>query len=209
MQHTKVFIADAGSTDGTQEIALSFTNRLQLELIAGGLPAAGRNAGARLSVSKYLLFIDADMELQDRTIIRRALALMKKRHLHCVTTNIRCKNGGFRDHFLYAANNLVQYASAWVKPFSTGMFMLFDRAKFVALGGFDERASYAEDYLLSQKVSPARFGIVSGRVQTTNRRFRNMGHLKITRMFIETALNTWNESYFRRDHGYWHSGAKL
>src|SRR5215472_14773097 len=41
MRSTKVFVADAGSTDGTQELALSFADRLNIEVIPGGLPSVG------------------------------------------------------------------------------------------------------------------------------------------------------------------------
>lgn len=104
---------------------------------------------------------------------------------------------------LYLGSNVVQYLSSWTKPFATGMFMLFDKAKFDALGGFNEKALYAEDFLLSKQVSPRRFGILRGAVSTTNRRFKKMGHFKIVRMFLKTALNTSNEAYFLRDHQYW------
>ena len=74
---------------------------------------------------------------------------------------------------LYLGNNIVQQFSRLLKPFSTGMFMLFDRKRFQELGGFHEQALYAEDYLLSKKVARRRFGIVRGKALTTNRRFRN------------------------------------
>jgi glycosyltransferase involved in cell wall biosynthesis len=203
MPSTKVLVADAGSTDGTQNLALSFRDRLNVEVIPGGLPSVGRNAGARASQTPYVLFIDADMELKDSTLLRRAMKLAERRKLHCVTTNIWCSNGSLRDQILYIGNNLAQYGSMLVRPFSTGMFMLFHRQTFERLGGFHEGALYAEDYLLSKKVANWRFGIVRGRIHTTNRRFRNMGHFKIVSMFLKTMFNTWNENYFLRDHGYW------
>src|SRR5262245_10565258 len=93
MSRTKVFLADAGSTDGTPELALSFAGRLDIEVIPGGLPAVGRNAGARRAATPYVLFIDADMELKDTTLIRRSMELAVRRKLHCLTTNIWCING--------------------------------------------------------------------------------------------------------------------
>jgi glycosyltransferase involved in cell wall biosynthesis len=203
MCSVKVFVADAGSTDGTQQVVLSFADRLDVEVIPGGLPSVGRNAGARRATTPYILFIDADMELKDPTLVRRAMSLMERRKLHCVTTNIWCSNGTVRDHLLYLGSNIAQYGSFMVKPFSTGMFMLFDKATFDRLGGFHERALYAEDYLLTKKVSNRRFGIVTGRIHTTNRRFRNMGHFKIVGLFVKTMFNTWNDNYFLRDNGYW------
>lgn len=203
MPWVKVFVADAGSTDGTQQLALSFAGRLDIEVIPGGLPSVGRNAGARRATTPYVLFIDADMELKDSTLVRRAMELMQRRKLHCVTTNIWCSSGTVRDHMLYVANNVAQYGSKIVRPFSTGMFMLFEKATFDRLGGFHEGALYAEDYLLTKKVANRKFAVVSGRIHTTNRRFRNMGHFKIVGMFLKTMVNTWNDSYFLRDHGYW------
>jgi len=203
LKSTKVFVADAGSTDGTQELALSFGDRLSIEVIPGGLPSVGRNAGARRATTPYVLFLDADMELKDPTLLRRAMALVERRRLHCVTTNIWCSAGSARDHVLYFLNNVAQYGSLLVRPFSTGMFMLFKKSEFDRLGGFHEAALYAEDYLLSKKVRNRKFGIVRGRIHTTNRRFRSMGHLAIVKMFVKTMLNSWNDNYFLHDHGYW------
>jgi glycosyltransferase involved in cell wall biosynthesis len=205
MQSTKVYLADANSTDGTPEIALGFAKWLDVQVIAGGLPAVGRNAGARRARTPYVLFIDADIEMADATLVRRAVELMKRRNLHCVTTNISCPEGSTWDQALYSGNNFMQHLSRLYKPFSTGMFMLFDRERFLELGGFHEQALYAEDYLLSQKVARSRFGIVSGHVVTTNRRFKKMGHLRLARLFLNTALHTHSEGFYLRDHKYWHS----
>jgi glycosyltransferase involved in cell wall biosynthesis len=203
MPSTKVFIADAGSTDSTVETARSFSNRLRIEVIPGGLPSVGRNAGAWRAETPYILFLDADMELHDPTLLRRCLERMQRRRLHCLTTNIWCSDGGFMDQLLYLCNNTAQRMSSLAIPFATGMFMMFEIGRFRALGGFNERALYAEDYLLTKKVSPWRFGIVSGGAYTTNRRFQKLGHMRIVRMFLRTALNTWNEKYFLEDQGYW------
>ena len=203
LRSTKVFVADAGSTDGTQRLAMSFTGRLDVEVIPGGLPSVGRNAGARRARSKYVLFIDADMELKDPSLLRRAIDKAERRHLHCVTTNIWCSNGTLRDNLLYLSNDIIQYGSKLVRPFSTGMFMLFEKERFDRLGGFHEGALYAEDFLLSKKVSNWRFGIVRGRIHTTNRRFRNMGYFKVMGLFAKTMFNTFNDNYFLHDQGYW------
>jgi glycosyltransferase involved in cell wall biosynthesis len=204
MPLTRVFVADAGSTDGTPDLALAFSNRMAIEVIPGGLPSIGRNAGARRASTPYVLFIDADMELKDPTLVRRAVELIERRKLQCVTTNIWCSNGSLADHILYIGNNLAQYGSMMVKPFSTGMFMLFDKTRFNQLGGFHEGALYAEDYLLTKKLSGWKFGIVSGCIHTTNRRFRSAGHLKIMSLFLKVLVNSWNDKYFLHDQGYWH-----
>lgn len=200
---TRVIVADAGSTDGTVEVALSFQDRLRVEVIEGGLPSVGRNAGARLATTPYVLFLDADVELPEPTLLRRALWRMRRRKLHLATTSIGCREGGFFDDALYAGNNFMQHIGSFLKPFATGMFMLFDREAFWALGGFNERALFAEDYLLSKGVARTRFRIVRGKVLTTNRRFQKLGHGRMVWMFFKTMMHSWNDKYFLRDQGYW------
>ncbi|HEY6937551.1 MAG TPA: hypothetical protein VI424_10385, partial [Terriglobales bacterium] len=40
--------------------------------------------------------IDADIELADRTLVRRAVEKMRRKQLHCLTTNISCPLGSLR-----------------------------------------------------------------------------------------------------------------
>src|SRR5262249_19083312 len=122
-------------------------------------------------------------------------------------TNIACPCGSTMDRAVYWGNNVFQRLSRLYKPFSTGMYMLFERARFNELGGFHEQVAYAEDYLLSQKVARRRFAVLPGYVETTNRRFKKMGHFRLVRLFLRTAINTWNEAYYLRDHKYWQSEA--
>jgi glycosyltransferase involved in cell wall biosynthesis len=200
---TRVLVADANSTDGTPEIVLSFRDRLNVAVIRGGMPSVGRNQGAALAETPYVLFLDADIELAHPSVLRRAVELAQRKQLHCVTTNIVCRDGNWVDKLLYASNDLFQYLSRLHRPFATGMFMLFDTRKFRELGGFNEQVFFAEDYLLSKQVARNRFGIVRGGVYTTNRRFQKMGHFRVARLFLKTAVNYWNENYFLRDHKYW------
>jgi glycosyltransferase involved in cell wall biosynthesis len=202
MSSTRVLVADANSTDGTPEIVRSFSDRLKVSVIRGGMPSVGRNQGAAQADTPYVLFIDADIELADRSLVRRCIERAQRKQLHCVTTNILC-NDGWLDRAFYAVSDVFQYLSYLHRPYATGMFMMFDRKKFWELGGFHEQIHFAEDYRLSQQVSRRRFAVVRGGVYTTNRRFRKMGHWNVGWLFLKTALNYWNEKYFLRDHKYW------
>jgi len=203
MSSTRVLVADANSTDGTPEIVLAFRDRLNVSVIRGGTPSVGRNLGAAHADSAYVLFIDADIELAHPSLVRRTVELARQKHLHCVTTNILCRDGNWIDKALYLGNNAFQYLSRLHHPFATGMFMLFEVNKFRELRGFHEQVLFAEDYLLTQQVERKRFGIVRGGVFTTNRRFQKMGHLRVGWLFLKTAMNYWNQNYFLRDHKYW------
>jgi glycosyltransferase involved in cell wall biosynthesis len=203
MSSTRVLVADANSTDRTREIVRSFRDRLNVSVIPGGMPSVGRNQGAAQAETRYVLFLDADIELADHSLIRRCMEKAQAKDLHCVTTNIICRGGNWIDDVVYAVMDIFQYLSYAHRPFATGMFMLFDRQKFSQLGGFHEQIHFAEDYKLSQKVDRRRFAIVRGGVYTTNRRFKKMGHLRVGWLFVKTAMNYWNEKYFLRDHKYW------
>ncbi len=203
MPNTKILVADAGSTDGTTEIVMGFRDRLKVEVIPGGLPSVGRNAGAALADTQYILFIDADVEPTSNSLIRRAVELAQSKHLHCVTTNIICREGNWFDKAIYLGNDFFQHLSRLHQPFSTGMFMLFNKRRFDELEGFHEEVHFAEDYLLSKQVARSKFSIVRGGVYTTNRRFQKMGRFRVIWLFLFTALNFWNQSHFLRDHKYW------
>src|SRR3974390_1883109 len=127
MSSTRVLVADANSTDGTPEIVLGFRDRLNVSVIRGGMPAVGRNRGAALADTPYVLFCDADIEMGHPFVIRRAVELAQQKQLQCVTTNILCPAGNWLDQAVYAGNDFFQYLSRLHKPFATGMFLLFDR----------------------------------------------------------------------------------
>src|SRR5436305_14804956 len=61
MSSTRVLVADANSTDGTPEVVMLFRQRLNVSVIPGGMPSVGRNQGAALADTKYVLFVDADV----------------------------------------------------------------------------------------------------------------------------------------------------
>ena len=198
MRDTSVFLADADSTDRTVAAAMEFQNELMISVIRGGLPSVGRNNGAKSAYARYVLFVDADIELMDPALLRRAINLMKSRSLHCVTTDIFCRDGQWHDHFLYFCSNIAQRLSRFYRPFATGMFMLVDKDQFDELGGFDELALYAEDYQLTRQFDRKKFQVARGGIKTTNRRFVRMGHWSIIRAFLSTAIHSNRPEYFRK-----------
>ncbi|MEW6617329.1 MAG: glycosyltransferase [Patescibacteria group bacterium] len=199
-----IFVADAESTDHTRAVVETFSNILNIAIIKGGPVAVGRNNGAEYANTKYLLFIDADVELKDKTILRRTIEIMEKKKLHCVGAYIQCSNGTIPDHFTYFLNNLVQFFARFSSPFAVGAFMCIRKDIFETLGKFNTNIHFAEDYFLSKDISPRKFRII-GSVFTDNRRFKKVGHWNMVKKFVRVALNAKNQSYFfkHKPEDYW------
>lgn len=167
------------------------------------MPSVGRNNGARASNSQYILFLDADVELPNPTLLADCMRRMKSQALQCATVNIRCTSPRMADRFLYGASNVVQQLSTLHKPFGTGMFLLVERKRFEALGGFHEDVLFAEDYHFTRQISTLRFAVLPGEVHTSARRFERTSHLRIVKLFLKTAVNQNRMEHFRNDHAYW------
>ena len=150
MSSTRVLVADANSTDGTPDIVMSFRDRLSVGVIHGGMPAFGRNQGAALADTPFVLFLDADIELADRTLIRRCIEKAQAKQLHCVTTNILCKDGSWIDRLFYAGNDFFQYLSYLHRPFATGMFMRVRPDRYPYETGVDSEQIFAASQMLSE-----------------------------------------------------------
>lgn len=207
MYQVQIILADADSTDHTVDTATLLAARLNLlefRVVKGGLPAVGRNAGAKLAKTRFLLFLDADVVLEDQTLVERVIMEMRAKGLHCATTDIHCPQGAFLSKVAYAISNFYQRGSRFFgTPFATGMCMFFRRDVFVRLDGFNEGALFAEDYLLSKQVGWRRFRVVSGGVATSDRRMQKMGYWKLAKLFFGTALLSHRSNQFLKDHGYW------
>jgi hypothetical protein len=81
--------------------------------------------------------------------------------------------------------------------------MLFKTNTFNKLGGFNEEAKVAEDYLLSKQIKPKRFKIINTTVFTPPRRFENKGVIYMLKLMMSSFFNNNNKEYFTNDKGYW------
>ena len=55
----EIIVADNNSTDATRSVAIN----VGAKVVKGGLPARGRNNGAKVARGEWLLFLDADVIL--------------------------------------------------------------------------------------------------------------------------------------------------
>jgi len=196
-----IIIADAKSTDQTINNIMYHKIFDKIKIVEGGLPAIGRNNGAKLSKSDMLLFIDADATIKDNQLIEKSINLMINKKYDLVTTNLSCRNNSIVK-FIYLLNNTFQFISKLDKPYSTGIYFMIKKNKFDNLGGFNEEDQYAEDYNLSRKVASKKFGIVNSFIYSDDRRFRKLGYTGVMKLFLKTLRNKNNENYYKEKINY-------
>ena len=205
VKHVKIIIADAGSTDKTIYLVNLFkAKHSNIEIIKGGLPAVGRNAGAKLVTTPYILFLDADVTFTDRNAIEIAISELAFRDYEMVSTNPVYK-GEFdvKASIMFGLNKYVTYLLSKSEPFAIGGFTMVNRQLFNKLGGYDENVKQSEDWLLSKKISPKKFKLIPNLITQDNRRFKRYGYFSMIKLLYNNWKNRNNVSYFYNDQGYW------
>jgi glycosyltransferase involved in cell wall biosynthesis len=202
----KIIIADAKSTDNTRTIAETnaFELGLNSEIIDGGLPAVGRNAGAKLVTTPYILFLDADVTFSHRQAIVQAideLAFMDYQMIG--TTPVYKGEFDIRASIMFGLNKYVTWFLSKTEPFAIGGFTMVNRQVFNKLGGYDEKATQSEDWLLSKKISPKKFKLIPELITQDNRRFKRYGYFSMVKLLYNNWRNRNNTKYFYEDQGYW------
>jgi len=170
----EIIIADAGSTDGTAELAKNCGARV----IPGGMPAVGRNAGAHAANGDYLLFLDADV-VPPPNFIAHLLAEFERKDYDIATCFIAALDENPLDWVICEGTNLYFWMTQPVSPHAPGFCILSKRVKHEALGGFDETLILSEDIDYARRAKRAgKFGILtSARIPVSMRRIGKEGLL--------------------------------
>ena len=143
----QVIVVDARSEDRTVYLAESFKNRIPELSIFSTERNAGhqRNVGARHARYKYLLFLDADVVLPDKTLERLSQKIrMDKQFIAGVMHT--AGRGKVLDRLFFRCLYLLIFLS-WRSgsPPSVGDFILTTRQNHLKIGGFVEGAIMGED----------------------------------------------------------------
>lgn len=197
-----VIIADGNSTDKTlAEITRAshdFTN-LEIRVIKGGTVSAGRNRGAALVKTPYIIFIDADSLLMPNDIFLETLRYADTHSI--ITAKQTSLSTNWRSQFLWTTFNAIR--KIMPESFSTGCYFFIRTSVFRKLGGFDETLTNSEDFWLSKQIPKKYFKIIDRCVSQDDRRFKKMGYLNFIYIVIANYLNRNNRDWFTKDVGYW------
>ncbi|NTW28249.1 MAG: glycosyltransferase [Coriobacteriia bacterium] len=182
----QVVVADAGSTDGTREVATA----AGACVVDGGMPAVGRNAGARVATGDLLLFLDADVEINPN-FISDAVAEFESRSLSAATVHMSSMEAGARNEFACEVVNFYMDLMQYVAPHAPGFCILAPRAVHEAIGGFDEEVVLAEDHDYVQRAAEhGKFRVLqSVRASTSMRRIDKEGFVRLAFMYLYCELH--------------------
>lgn len=197
-----VIIADGNSTDKTlTEITRAshdFTN-LKIKVIKGGTVSVGRNRGAALVKTPYIIFIDADSLLTPDDIFLETLRYADTHSI--ITAKQTSLSTNWRSQLLWTTFNAIR--KIMPESFSTGCYFFIHTNVFRKLGGFDETLTNSEDFWLSKQIPKKYFKIIDRYVNQDDRRFKKMGYLNFIYIVIANYLNRNNKDWFTKDVGYW------
>jgi len=204
---TRVIVSDNHSTDKTREkvkvLSKLYSERIKIELIDGGSVGVGRNNGAKISSTKYILFVDGDSILYNKNTIQDGLNDIINNNGELLTCKVKSDSGTIKTVIVFKLFNVINRFLSLKTPFAVGTFFMTDRNKFNSLGGFDETIKNSEDFCLSKQYNPKKFIILNHYVGQDDRRFNKMGYFNMIKLVITNFLNRDNKDFFKKDVGYW------
>ena len=201
IDNVKVIVSDSSDDGTTYQLESRNQDKFNLKIIEGGLPSKARNNGAWMVKTPYVLFMDSDMFLLDRSLLIDTIKEMKLHNLDLLTTKVRTTNGKY--NYVFKTFDLIQKISKRISPFCLGGFMLFKLDTFDKLGGFDEQVQVSEDYLLSKQIKPKKFKILNRTIFTLPRRFDNKGIFYMLKLMVKSYINRNNKEFFLKNNTYW------
>ncbi len=180
----EIIVADAGSEDKTLEIAKNFG----CKIVPGGLPAKGRNEGAKEARGDTLLFLDGDNIYLPPNFLKDLLAEFEKRNLKVASFPIFPKGNWF-DKIAYGLYNSWTWLSQKFLPHATNS-VLVKKEIHEKVGGFDEEMTIAEDHFYARQAAKiGKFGFIKTKpVLTSCRRFEKDGRFITYSKYLIAAL---------------------
>lgn len=185
IQDYEIIVADNNSKDRTVEIARVFG----CKVVPGGLPAKGRNEGAKVAQGDLLLFLDADVVLPDGSL-EKLLKEFQERKLSVASCLVGPREKSFILKIIYhLIYNLTVSAIEKFRPCALS-FILIKRTLHEKIGGFDEKIKFGEDVDYVRRAS--KFGafayLKSNKILVSGRRFYQDGWLVTCLRYIFSGL---------------------
>lgn len=180
----EIIVADAHSTDRTRKIAKKFGAKV----VDGGLPAKGRNQGAKAAKRELLLFLDADNIYLSENFFEDLIKKFQKRNLGAAVFPIYPK-GNIIDRVAYGVYNWWVSITQNFLPHATNS-ILVKKDVHEKIHGFDEEIRIGEDHDYVRRAGKvSKFGFIETEpVLTSPRRFERDGRIKMYLLYVLAGI---------------------
>ena len=190
----EVIVSDAESKDGTEEVVADFKKKLDIRLVSSPPqgPAQGRNLGAARAKGEWLLFLDADVDIEDADFIKLLLGTTTE-NKWVTSTGRMTAHGKVAKQY----EKLFKYQkmlSRTKRPVTSGYCIFTKRSIFKRVNGFNEKIHFGEDYeYVSRTGRDGKFGFVSNAYYFVDPRRNERDGLKLA---YQGTLNEFYRLFF-------------
>ena len=183
----EVIVADANSTDRTREIAQEYG----CILVDGGMPAVGRNNGAKVAKGDILIFLDSDLKLTE-DYLRDVIYEFQMERLGIAITRMKPLSNKVEDKLFHEFANYFMIGVEKIKPHGAGCYGIIAKRKLhEECNGFDEDLTFGEDTdYIERLAKKERFRVLrNARIGVSTRRLEEEGLATLIRQYGESTVN--------------------
>lgn len=183
----EIIVADADSKDNTVKIAEEYG----CIVVEGGMPAVGRNNGAKVAKGDYLLFLDSDLKLTE-DYLAKVIYEFKMERLGIAITQMKPLSKKTEDKLLHDLANLFMISVEKIKPHGAGCYgIIAKRELHERCGGFNEELTFGEDTEYIERLAKKeRFKVLrNAKIGVSTRRLEEEGVATLAKQYCKSTVN--------------------
>lgn len=183
----EIIVADADSKDNTVKIAEEYG----CIVVEGGMPAVGRNNGAKVAKGDYLLFLDSDLKLTE-DYLAKVIYEFKMERLGIAITQMKPLSKKTEDKVLHDLANLFMISVEKIKPHGAGCYgIIAKRELHECCGGFNEELTFGEDTEYIERLAKKeRFKVLrNAKIGVSTRRLEEEGLATLAKQYGKSTVN--------------------